>query len=198
MSTLKPESAANNNLGIIGLLMAGSAALLSPLIVIAPFPFAIAVPLALGGVIVCIISLFRRPRRYGLVGVLISMSCLGGWAGFVAYIVVLIRQPLARYDITIMEYVHLLKDSQSLTHAIEAHRARRQMLPQTLEDVHLSAELLTDPWSRGYMYNLSEQATYGYQIMSAGKDGLPGTIDDIDVLALERHGTFSVAPPPSN
>lgn len=180
-----------NKLGITGLVIACGCAVVSPSIALSPCPLLLAVPLSIFGLVLCAIAMFRKPRWSGVTGLLISISCIGGWGTFGAMVILAIRRPLVELDISFMEHMQLLQDSQAITGHLQSTRLRTRPIPDYIN------KNFTDPWNNDYLCELKDGTEYGYILITKGKDGIAGTSDDIDLLTMDRGGIFDIAPPPA-
>jgi hypothetical protein len=181
-----------NYLGPVGLATSAVTALLSPLAFFAPCPFAVVIPVVLLGTVVSITSLFTRTRLFGVLALVISGSCMGVWGAYAARLATLLRQPLEQYDLALGDYLELCWDCQEIDGAVARYRARKGSLPSSLAVLLLDAGFSTDPWNNPYVYVIDDGAPSGYEIYTAGRDGVLHTDDDIEVRELEHNAPYKI------
>lgn len=163
----------------------------SPACFILPCPLLLLVPIGLIGLLVCLVGLFHPPRWCGAIGLLVGVACFSCWVGFFWLALSPALAQMRLYNLTVLEYTTLLMRSQAVAQDVETRRARSGSLPQSLASAGVSAENLVDPWNRPFRYSVDPEAPRGYRRITDGKDGVPDTADDIDLIAIERYG-FSI------
>ena len=84
-------------------------------------------------------------------------------------------------DVEVIEgYGAAILGIAGLERALELHLAETGAYPAALTDIPgIDDELATDPWGRPFRYSLNESGGR-FTLVSDGRDGLPGTDDDLD------------------
>jgi hypothetical protein len=148
---------------------------------------------ALLGLLISLVALGRQPRGFAAMGVIIGLFgtviwlvitglvLLGGLAaGVIAVIAV-----AAMFVITQPEILEVTSDMFNVTIAAVEYQDEHGKLPEDLGALGLSISTLTDPWGNPYRYRLVDHDP-GFDVMSNGGDGAPGTSDDVALSSLDR------------
>ncbi len=179
--------------GPIGLVMVAVATVGSPACAILPCPLLLLVPIGLIGLLVSFVGLFYRPRWCGAVGLIVGILCLAYWIGLFWLAIGPSLKQMRQYNISLNEHTTLLMRSQAAAEMIELRRRSDGTPPASLAAAGVTGENLVDPWNRPFRYVIDPATPRGYQLITDGKDGLPGTEDDIDLISLPRLG-FELQP----
>jgi hypothetical protein len=180
--------------GVVGLCLVLLAAVLSPtgfLVITLPF----LVLLGFGGLVVCGISLARRPRWPGVVGLTVGTLCIAAWVGFFSLVYMHVQRNAAALGLNIGQHGQMCMSAMALVETAEAQRTPTGAAAQRVEIAGAVAAYGNDPWGRAYRYVLVNTPR-GYTFMSDGPDGVGNTADDIDILTIQRDGLFMLPPPP--
>ncbi|MCC6907422.1 MAG: type II secretion system protein GspG [Phycisphaerales bacterium] len=165
--------------GSVGLGMVVVATVGSPACFLLPCPLLLLVPV--------------RPRWCGAVGLLIGTLCLAAWTSFFWTAFAPALAGMRQYNLTAGEYVILLMRSQGAVELIELRRKSDGTPPASLAKAGVTGENLVDAWNRPLRYVINPAKARGYELVTIGKDGIPGTQDDIDLISIPRNG-FELAP----
>lgn len=179
--------------GPVGLGMVVVATVGSPACFLLPCPLLLLVPVGLIGLLVCLVGLLFRPRWCGAVGLLIGTLCLAAWTGFFWTAFAPAIAGMRQYNLTAGEYVILLMRSQAAVELIELRRKSDGTPPASLAKAGVTGDDLVDAWNRPLRYVINPATARGYELITIGKDGIPGTQDDIDLISIPRNG-FELAP----
>lgn len=165
----------------------------SPGCFILPCALLLLLPLGLIGLLVSLIGLFFRPRWCGALGLLIGILCLTFWVGFFWLALAPTLKQMRQYNLTMIEHTTLLMRSMAAAELIESARKSDGTPPDSLAAAGVTGENLVDPWNHPFRYVIDPTTPRGYQLITDGKDGLPGTADDIDLISIPRTG-FELSP----
>lgn len=179
--------------GIVGMVMVVVGTILSP----TGF-YVLTLPviglLGFGGMLVCAISLVSRPRWPGVVGLAVGLACCCAWASFFAWVARGIVRDVTASGVGFAEHTEIMMESVILTSVAESQRAASGAPPASVDLSTLGPAHRTDPWGRPYRF-AQVASPRGYTFTSDGADGIAGSSDDLDLLALPRSfGAFE--PPP--
>jgi hypothetical protein len=185
-------SAEWNWAGVIGLVMVSIATLLSPsgfLVITLPFLALV----GFGGLLVCLVSLAWRPRWPGVVGLVVGIACVAGWAGLFLFVGVSLDRNARRLGLDVANHTQMCMSAQALIECAESQRTPTGSPAASVVLTSLTRIDLLDPWNAPYRYVLTNTPR-GFTFMSDGADGLTGTPDDIDLSAIQFDGTFPLPP----
>lgn len=162
--------AGSNTLGIVG------------------FVLSLLGPLALIGVVMCLVALRRRPRGFAIAGLVIGVVMLlltalcGGIMGIWVWAL------LEAQD----EYQEIASDYATLSSAISDYQRRNNgALPPDLGVLGLPAEATSDPYGEEYLFTPQGGS---WSIGSNGADGVPGTDDDVELRSGLVIGDYMTQP----
>ncbi|MHC4429155.1 MAG: DUF4190 domain-containing protein [Planctomycetota bacterium] len=144
------------------------------------------------GLILSLIALGRGPsgRGFAVAGVILGAfgTCGGALAlifagGAILAVLAAVGIGVAAIALAEPERTELTRDMIFLAAAIRAYEAEHRYLPADLSDLDVDVPLLTDPWGNRYEYRLTTE-TRGFDLVSYGTDGQPGTDDDVYLSRL--------------
>lgn len=187
-----PSPRPRNITGIIGLSMVVAATILSPTGFLG-MTLCLLVPLGFGGLVVCAVSLAWRPRWPGIVGLIIGLLCVGGWAVFFLTIFNSVNTSAARLGMSVGQHTTMLMSAQSLVERAERLRLPDGSPPASFDFAAVPLEDQNDPWGKPYRYALAATSR-GYTFLSDGPDGVTNSADDIDLFTIQTDGTFALPP----
>lgn len=190
MSLSKPPS--SNITGIVGLSMVLMATILSPTGFLG-LPLCFLVPVGFGGLVVCAVSLAWKPRWMGIVGLVVGLLCVGGWALFFSGVFLTVNASAARFGMSIEQHTTMMMSAQSLAERGELLRSPDGSPSPTFDFTAVPLADQTDPWGKVYRYALVATPR-GYTFLSDGPDGVTNTTDDIDLFTIQSDGTFPLPP----
>jgi|GEM_PF-1196056 len=154
------------------------------------------------GLIMSLIALGRQPKGFAIAGVVIGLlgSCGGVIVGsilvaalFAAGTVGVVMAKAAMMDPNLREVFIDMGQTAAL---VEKYRDDHGALPAELSNLDGMREATRrDPWGKQYQYHLTEEKP-GYDLESAGEDGVFGTEDDFTLLTLgekwNEHSGFNI------
>jgi len=158
--------------------------------------------IALLGLLISLVALGKPPRGFAMMGVLIGLLGSAIWliidiaailVGVVAVLGVGAFTAVG-FMLTQPEVVEVTGDMINSAIAVEHHHETEGELPDSLDNLGLSAAALADPWGTPYRYELVEREQPegnsdhrpNFEITSAGPDAAFGTDDDIILSRLDR------------
>lgn len=169
----------SNTLGIVGFVLA----------LVGLFTGGILSPV---GLVVSLIALGRHPRGFAWAGVIVGL--IGSCGGVVLFLI-FGAALFAALGVGVAAAVYAgLSDparaevtADMLVVATQVERTREESgyLPADLTGLDLDPEVLTDPWGNRYRYFLQEEEP-GFNLISAGEDGLAESEDDIRLTDLDE------------
>ena len=155
-------------------------------------------------------STYGQPRRkniLGIVGFVLSLTCLLSPIGLIVSLIALLKRPRG-FAIAgtivglVLSSVLLLAgggvwavlkfgkagaaigviagQSTVLEPQVDAYITETGSMPSSLDDVHLPASAKIDPWGTPYRFNADTPSSGNWTITSAGPDQQFGSADDID------------------
>lgn len=139
------------------------------------------------GLILSLVAL-GRPGGRGTAIAGIVIGGLGTCLGAIAAIVVtalIAAGAVALFAVAESEKIQISTDMALIAVALEKERDDSGYLPASLSELGLDRHLLVDPWGDDYRYVLMDDAP-GYDLISNGEDGEPGTDDDIALTRLDE------------
>lgn len=135
------------------------------------------------GFILSLIGIFKEPKGFAIAGLILGL--FGSlWLGAVALVVGVASVVAVAAAIIagagLGGVVESAAEAFELRSAIETYRTDHAgAMPGALTDLPgVDAEKLNDPWGRPYSYTIKPDGR-SFTIHSDGKDGKPGTSDDI-------------------
>jgi hypothetical protein len=121
-----------------------------------------------------------------------------GWTAFFVYSVRGLQRPVGAFGTPPTQSALTSMSCAVLVGEVEGIRVSTGALPATFTPS--DPTLAMDPWGRPYRYTLTPITAanwYGYTFISDGPDGLNGTSDDLDLIAIHpTDGTFPLTPAP--
>ena len=149
--------------------------------------------LALLGLLVSLVALGKAPRGFASMGVLIGLLGTVFWMVIMAVVVlgglaggaVVLLAVAAMFVITQPEVIEVTSDMINVTLAAVEYEEDNGSLPRDLGVLGLSVSALTDPWGNPYRYELIDNDP-GFDVISDGGDGTPGTTDDMALSRIDR------------
>lgn len=139
------------------------------------------------GLVLSLVALGRPPRGFAWAGLILGLLGTCGWGLLIIFAggMILAALGLAAVVISLSETerVEITSDMANMVIAIKSYEQENRYLPATLDDLPLKSSTRLDPWGRRYDYHLQEDEP-GFDIVSAGEDGAPGTDDDVRLTAL--------------
>lgn len=149
----EPPPKPSNPLGLIGLVLS---VCVSPL-----------------GLLVSLIALTRKPRGAAIAGVIVGLVGSVVWL-FVAFALI------AAVRLGAMDAYSVVVDFTEVQKAIKGQTPAGAAPPDDLGSLGLAQDVLTDPWGKAYVYSIKPDGS-GWTFTTFGKDGQPGTFDDIEL-----------------
>ncbi|MHC5005104.1 MAG: type II secretion system protein GspG [Planctomycetota bacterium] len=145
------------------------------------------------GLMISLVALGRSPRGFAATGVVLGLVGTVVWVAItiVALVVGLLGAVAAvvvggvAFALVQPEVVEITSDMLNVAIATRHHEQTSDKRPTGLEDLGLSAAAMTDPWGNPYQFELRD-AEPGFELISAGQDGLFDTSDDILLSRLDR------------
>ncbi len=145
------------------------------------------------GLVLCLAAIGRSPRGFATMGVIL------GLLGFIFHLVLLlVAAALALVGVVVgglalavcfvliqPEVVEVTADMVNVAIAVEDHQQRNDELPGGLDELDLSSAIKTDPWGVSYQL-VSADIEHGFDVISAGPDGVFKTMDDIELNRLNE------------
>lgn len=182
-----------NKLGLIGLGMVVLGTILSP-----TGMFGITLPiiaiLGFGGMILCVVSLGKRPRWPGVSGLVVGVLCCAFWVGLLVWGLVSAGTAGTSQGLPAGTFMQVSISAIVLTERAESLRQPSGAPAATIDLSALPPTNLVDPWGRPYRYLLVDTPR-GFTFLSDGADGIAGSADDIDILTLKGpFGVFELPP----
>jgi hypothetical protein len=142
------------------------------------------------GLILSLIALGRRPRGFAIAGVIIGL--LGSCAGLIAVLFfgAIILAALGIGAVALMslgstQRLEVFSDMFQSVAAVRKYQTEYNQLPADLSELNLNDELLIDPWGNRYDYHFNDESKLGFDLVSRGPDGNPGTEDDIELSSFK-------------
>ena len=123
-------------------------------------------------------ALRRPPRGLAVAGVTIGAIGTVGWTLMLGVIVLFIHQGMGGGSFA--AGFEALDDTSEIEYEVDHYLAVNGYLPESLDELTLTQDYLTDYWGNPYRY-LPDADSRRYKIFCDGRDGLPGTPDDLDV-----------------
>ena len=136
------------------------------------------------GLVVSLVAIGRGGPGRGFAIAGIVLGAVGSCGGILAFVLAggLILAALGLTAAAIVlaepELVDLTTDMIALAARISDYQSENRYLPASLSDLGTDTPLLTDPWGNPYEYRLTTDKR-GFDLVSLGEDGKPGTDDDI-------------------
>ena len=140
------------------------------------------------GLLLSLIALGRRPKGFAIAGVILGLlgSCLGllvlllfGGAAILAFL------GLAAFILTQSEKFEITADMVMTTAMVQKYEQQNGELPANLDLVDIDKSNRLDPWGNEYDYRLIDEEP-GFDLVSAGMDGLFDTEDDVLLSRLDE------------
>lgn len=182
-----------SKLGLIGLGMVVLGTILSP-----TGMFGITLPiiaiLGFGGMILCAVSLGKRPRWPGVSGLVVGVLCCAFWVGWLVWGFVFVWTGGTNQGLAAGTFLQVSTSAILLTERAESQRQPSGAPAATIDLSALPPTNLVDPWGRPYRYMLVDTPR-GFTFVSDGADGIAGSADDIDILTLKRPFDVFELPP---
>ena len=152
------------------------------------------------GLILSIAALGRQPRGFAIAGLILGLL---GTCGGILVVVLLGGAILAALGIAAVAFMYtqgekleLSSDMVTIGAAVQKYRDEFNYLPAGLEVLSIDESRLIDPWGKRYDYEKIDPQRK-FDIVSAGKDKMFGTEDDVRLSALDemwsKVGDFSVS-----
>ncbi len=143
------------------------------------------------GLILSLIGLGQRPRGWAVAGVIIGLLGTCGWLIVAVLVAVAIAGVLlagvGMFFFTQADRIELTTDMSKIAMQAEDYKHNnRGVAPADLTVLNLQTPALTDPWGTAYHYELTDQDP-GYDIVSDGPDGKPGTADDVYLSKIDKY-----------
>ncbi len=141
------------------------------------------------GLIMSLIALGRQPRGFAVAGVILGL--LGCCAGilillFLGLGILTLIGVGAAFVMTEGEQIEITSDMIRITTAIQQYQQENRVLPASLDVLNLETSAILDPWGNRYQYHFSEDSELEFDLISPGKDGMPGSEDDIHLTKLDE------------
>ena len=155
----------SNGLGIAGFICS--------LVGLCVLPILAPIGLALG-----LAALRRSPRGLAIAGVTIGAIGTVGWTLMIGLMLLFVRQGMGGGSFA--AGFEALDDTSSIEYEVDRYLRINGSLPESLDQLSLTQDYLTDYWGNPYRYLPGTDSTL-YKIFSNGPDGLPDTVDDLDV-----------------
>jgi len=159
----------------------------------------------------------KRSNPLGLVGFILSLTCVLSPIGLILSIFGLFKNPKgfaiagtvigllltailgvsawAIWQATQMSspavFANLQVDNSIVEQQVERYQRETGSLPRSLDDVAIPPAIRSDPWGTDYRTESAGQGMWDF--VSAGPDRQFGTADDFEVRALMRTGQFDPA-----
>lgn len=190
-ATPQPTQRVNAS-GLVGLCLVVTGTILSPTGVLGlalPCLFA----LGFGGMAACAASLARKPRWFGVVGLIIGSLCIAFWIAVFVISFAVVHFTAANLRLGVGEHAQIGMSAVALTGVTETQRSPSGAPPASPVLAAVPGDLLVDPWGRPYRYVLTTTPR-GFSFLSDGPDRVAGTADDLDILTIQRNGMFPLPP----
>ena len=143
---------------------------------------------ALLGLLISLVALGRPPRGFAAMGVLVGLFGSAIWIAITGVAVlgalVVGFAGIAAFVLTQPETVEVTSDMTNVALSAMDYQKSTGALPEDLAVLSLKPTTLSDPWGNAYVYRIVEDDP-GFDVVSAGDDGIMGTADD---LAFSRLG----------
>ncbi len=161
-----PPRPNSNGLGVAGFVVSLVGFILCPFV-------------AVVGMVMSFIAMFREPRGFAIAGFVIGL--LGSF--ILLLLVVVFGAVLLVFGAAIslggFKGLEAAAEMIDIGEAIVEHHRATGSYPASLDTLQsLSADQTTDPWGQQYLYELSADGK-SFELKSAGTDSTPGTPDDI-------------------
>lgn len=147
---------------------------------------------ALLGLLVSLVALGKAPRGFAGMGVVIGLLGTVFWAvltgvavlAAVAVGVVALVFSAGMFIVTQPEIVEVTSDMVNMSLALVEYQKDNGKLPQEVAVLGLGVSTMTDPWGNAYRYEVIDEDP-GFDVISSGSDGIPGTADDLALSELD-------------
>ncbi len=174
--------------GMVGLLMVALAAIFSPT-GFCGLPLLILIPMGFGGLIVCAVGVFFKPRWPAVTGLILGVATLIFWAAVFGLPMLSMRKHAAKSGMTIVQHMSASMAAMGLAETVESQRLADGSPPAVADLSTLTPTETIDPWGNAYRYTFVSTPR-GYTFMSDGADRTQGTADDVDIFTIQHKGTF--------
>ena len=174
--------------GLVGLGMVVLAAIFSPT-GFCGLPLLFLVPMGFGGLIVCAVGVFFKPRWPAVTGLILGIATLIFWFGFFGWTARSVHNQAAQHGMTIVQHTGACMAAMMLADTVESQRRPDGTLPAVADLSTLTTTETIDPWGNAYRYTLVVTPR-GYTFMSDGPDRTQGTADDVDIFTIQHDGMF--------
>jgi hypothetical protein len=148
---------------------------------------------ALLGLLLSLVALGRSPRTFAAMGVLVGLFGTVVWvtitgiavlAALIAGIAVIFAGAAA-FMVMEPETIKVTSDMANVAIATMEYEDRNGSYPEDLSVLGLKPSMLTDPWGTPYRFQIVEDDP-GFDVVSAGEDGVMGTPDDVALSRLDK------------
>lgn len=151
------------------------------------------------GLIVSLAALGRQPRGFAWAGVILGLIGSCGILVVITFagVAILAAMGIAAVALVLSnpQKIEITADMVNTAIAVKAYEQEQGFLPADLELLGLDPTTLVDPWGNRYVYQFIDVGSF--DLVSLGRDGQLGTLDDIHLSTLGEawdagDGGFSV------
>lgn len=149
--------------------------------------------IAILGLLVSLVALGKSPRGFAAMGVIVGLVGTVFWLvltgvavlGAVAVLAVGLVFSAGAFILTQPEVIEVTSDMVNMSLSLVEYEKDEGRLPADLSVLGLGVANLTDPWGNPYRYELIGDDP-GFDVVSNGSDGIPGTHDDMALSRIDR------------
>lgn len=136
------------------------------------------------GLVISFVAMFRQPRGFAIAGLVLGLVGSLGMLVTLTFVGVMAVVGIAAAVMSIVGVGHVFEtgvDAYQMREAIVAYEQDNNALPASIADLpDLSERFTQDFWGNPYVVEIDAQRR-SLTVTSHGKDGLPGTADDLTI-----------------